>query len=58
VSAGRYPGKKCKLTKFTADAIVVTTQFNIAAATELLRDHTSAMFFQLFLQDPLEKLFG
>ncbi|ESO06788.1 hypothetical protein HELRODRAFT_170806 [Helobdella robusta] len=33
-------GKRChKLTKFTADAFVVTTKFNIAASTELLSDH-------------------
>ena len=40
-------GKRCrKLTKFTAEAFVVSTKFNITAATKLL---TSATFFQLFL---------
>ena len=53
-------GKRCrKLTKFTADAFVVTTKFNIAAATELLIDHHfSYVLPAVFSQDPLEKFFG
>lgn len=53
-------GRRCeKLTKFTADAFVVTTKFNIAAATELLRDHHFRYVLPaVFSQDPLEKFFG
>jgi len=53
-------GKRCrKLTKFTADAFVVTTQFNIAAATKLLTDHHFRYVLPaVFSQDPLEKFFG
>lgn len=53
-------GKRCrKLTKFTADAFVVTTKFNIAAATKLLSDyHFSYVLPAVFSQDPLEKFFG
>ena len=62
VSACRWEGtgKRCrKLTKFTADAFVVATKFNIAAATELLTDHHfSYVLPAVFSQDPLEKFFG
>lgn len=53
-------GKRCrKLTKFTADAFVVTTKFNMAAATDLLTDHHFRYVLPaVFSQDPLEKFFG
>jgi len=53
-------GKRCrKLTKFTADAFLVTTRFNIAAATELLiNQHFRYVLSAVFSQDPLEKFFG
>jgi len=54
-------GKRCrKLTAFTADdAFVVTTKFNIAAATELLTDHNfSYVILAVFSHYPLEKFFG
>lgn len=53
-------GKRCrKLTKFTADAFLVTTRFNIAAATELLiNHHFRYVLSAVFSQDPLEKFFG
>jgi hypothetical protein len=53
-------GKRCrKLTKFTADAFLVTTKFNIAAATKLLTDHHFQYVLPaVFSQDPLEKFFG
>jgi len=48
-----------KLTKFTADAFVITTKFNIAAATKLLADHHFRYVLPaVFSQDPLEKFFG
>ncbi|ESO02840.1 hypothetical protein HELRODRAFT_174269 [Helobdella robusta] len=52
--------KRChKLTKFTADAFVVTSKFNIAASTELLSDHHFRYVIPaVFSQDPLEKFFG
>jgi hypothetical protein len=53
-------GKRCrKLTKFTADAFVLTTKFNIAAATDLLsKHHFKYVLPAVFSQDPLEKFFG
>jgi hypothetical protein len=52
-------GKRCKLTKFTADAFVITTKFNIAATTDLLRDHHFRYVLpDVFSQDPLMKFFG
>ena len=53
-------GKRCrKLTKFTADVFLVTTKFNIAAATRLLTDHHLRYILPaVFSQDPLEKFFG
>src|SRR6478609_5805540 len=52
-------GKLChKLTKFTADAFVVTTTFNIAAATHLHTDHHFRYVLPaLFSQVPLDKFF-
>jgi len=45
--------------KFTADAFVVTTKFNIAASTDLLTNHHFRYVLPaIFSQDPLEKFFG
>ncbi|ESO04058.1 hypothetical protein HELRODRAFT_173132 [Helobdella robusta] len=59
VSTRQDTGKRChKLTKFTADAFVVTTKFNIAASTELLSDHNFRYVLPaVFSQDPREKFF-
>ena len=47
-----------KLTKFTADAFLTTTKFNIAAASMLLTDyHFQYILPAAFSQNPLEKLF-
>jgi len=53
-------GKRCrKLTKFTADAFVVTTKFNIAVATDLLTNQHFRYFLPAKLSwDPLERFFG
>ena len=48
-----------KLTKFTADAFIVTTKFSVAAATYLLTNHQFEFVLSaVFSQDPLEKFFG
>ena len=53
-------GKRChKLTKFTADAFLITTKFNIATATELLTvHHFRYVLPAVFTQEFLEKFFG
>ena len=53
-------GTRCKkITKFTADAFVVTTKNNIAAAQMLLHNHNfSYVLPSVFSQDPIEKFFG
>ena len=54
---GKYRQKK--LTKFTADAFIVTTKFSVAAATYLLTHHQFEFVLPaVFSQDPLEKFFG
>ena len=47
-----------RLTKFTADAFIVTTRSSIAAATYLLAHHHFEFVLPaVFSQDPLEKFF-
>jgi len=53
VSTCRWESTLKKMTKLTADVIVVTTKFNTAAATELLTDnHFGYILPAAFLQDP------
>ena len=48
-----------KLTKFTADAFIVTTKFSVAAPTYLLTHHQfEFVLFAVFSQDPPGKFFG
>ena len=55
----RARGRKRKLTKFTADAFIVTTKNNIAASKYLIENHDFQYILpSVFSQDPLEKFFG
>ena len=62
IGSCRWEGGKMrqkKLTKFTADAFIVTTKSSIAAATYLLAHHHFEFVLPaVFSQDPLEKFFG
>ena len=59
IGSCRWEGGKIrqkKLTKFTADAFIVTTKSSIAAATYLLAHHHFEFVLPaVFSQDPLEK---
>ena len=62
IGSCRWEGGKMRqknLTKFTADAFIVTTKSSIAAATYLLTHHHFEFVLPaVFSQDPLEKFFG
>ena len=62
ISTCRWPahrGRMKKLTRFTADAFIVTTKFSIAASKQLHEMHNFQYALPaVFSHSPLEKCFG